>query len=610
MSILATSRTALSATALPGRSVIATAMLAGGVLALGLTLPKALAVLSTGVFLDPDDAMRAVEMRDFMAGQAWFDLVPHRLSPDHPFVMHWSRLIDLPLAAVTGLFDLVLPPAAAERAMRLTVPSLLFLGALRLMLAIVLSLVGRRGLLPAALLLGGSAEVLGNFIPGHIHHHGAQVVPLLAATALILAALKPGARWRPAAGAGAVAALSLGIGLQNLPFVAGLATIAGVAWIVRGAAATPLLAGFGGGFGVAALGVFLLDVPPSAYGSGACDAFSTAHLLLGVVGGALCVALGATTPRLPSARARLPAAGSAALVLAGTLYVFYPTCLHDPMAGVDPLLRDKWLAAVGEALPLARLLALDPAGGATLLLTLLCGVAATLVATVAAPPPQRSAWGALLLLALIGVVGTAYQVRVAPSACALLVPGVAWAVLRVHDRCIAKPGRPALLAAVVVAVCGNGAAWAALAPVTVGFRAGPVAHGPVVAGDPATCFQPALYAPLQALPPGLVLSTIDPGSAILAATEHSVLAAPYHRNAAGNRVALLAFDAPPADARALIQDARATYVALCRASNEVAESVAQHPDGLAAVLMGGHAPDWLVPLGTGAEPLLLFRVSR
>ena len=44
--------------------------------------------------------MRAVEVRDFLNGQGWFDLVQHRLSPDHPFAMHWSRLADLPLAGL------------------------------------------------------------------------------------------------------------------------------------------------------------------------------------------------------------------------------------------------------------------------------------------------------------------------------------------------------------------------------------------------------------------------------------------------------------------------------------------------------------------------------
>src|SRR5260370_17505466 len=65
----------------------------------------AVPVIKHGVFdaMSTDDAMRLVEVRDLIAGQAWFDLAQHRLDP--PGVsMHWSPVVDSPLAA------LILPP--------------------------------------------------------------------------------------------------------------------------------------------------------------------------------------------------------------------------------------------------------------------------------------------------------------------------------------------------------------------------------------------------------------------------------------------------------------------------------------------------------------------
>src|SRR5437763_434317 len=47
-------------------------------------------------FGDTDDAMRLVEIRDFLAGQGWFDLHQYRLDPPAGLPMHWSRLVDLP----------------------------------------------------------------------------------------------------------------------------------------------------------------------------------------------------------------------------------------------------------------------------------------------------------------------------------------------------------------------------------------------------------------------------------------------------------------------------------------------------------------------------------
>ena len=61
-----------------------------------------LPVIKGGVFnaLSTDDAMRLVEVRDLIGGQGWFDLFQHRMDPPVGTSMHWSRLIDAPLAAM------------------------------------------------------------------------------------------------------------------------------------------------------------------------------------------------------------------------------------------------------------------------------------------------------------------------------------------------------------------------------------------------------------------------------------------------------------------------------------------------------------------------------
>ncbi len=72
-------------------------------LALGLVMSSAglLSVWRHGTFADSDDAMQLVEVRNFLAGQNWFDLNVARLDPPQGVFMHWSRFIDAPLA----LFD-------------------------------------------------------------------------------------------------------------------------------------------------------------------------------------------------------------------------------------------------------------------------------------------------------------------------------------------------------------------------------------------------------------------------------------------------------------------------------------------------------------------------
>ena len=54
------------------------------------------------------------EVRDLLAGQGWFDLHQYRMAPPEGTLMHWSRLVDIPLAALLWLLMLVLPAAQAE----------------------------------------------------------------------------------------------------------------------------------------------------------------------------------------------------------------------------------------------------------------------------------------------------------------------------------------------------------------------------------------------------------------------------------------------------------------------------------------------------------------
>ena len=48
--------------------------------------------------LDTDDNMRISQVRALLHGQDWFDLRQYRLNPPYGANIHWSRLVDLPLA--------------------------------------------------------------------------------------------------------------------------------------------------------------------------------------------------------------------------------------------------------------------------------------------------------------------------------------------------------------------------------------------------------------------------------------------------------------------------------------------------------------------------------
>src|SRR4051812_17445009 len=85
------------------------------VLWLAAVIAIALPSINGGVFdaMATDDAMRLVQVRDLIGGQGWFDLFQHRLDPPGAS-MHWSRVVDVPLAALILLQRPLLGTHGAE----------------------------------------------------------------------------------------------------------------------------------------------------------------------------------------------------------------------------------------------------------------------------------------------------------------------------------------------------------------------------------------------------------------------------------------------------------------------------------------------------------------
>src|SRR5690606_17788471 len=118
--------------------------------------------------------------RDFLAGQNWFDLVQHRLNTPFGAEIHWSRLIDLPLAALVGGLTPLTGQGAALVAAGTIWPLFLLLVLLWLSAKLTLELVGPEGLLPALALPMLSPAIMTEFTPGRVDHHGVIIVLTLA----------------------------------------------------------------------------------------------------------------------------------------------------------------------------------------------------------------------------------------------------------------------------------------------------------------------------------------------------------------------------------------------------------------------------------------------
>ena len=550
--------------------------------------------LKTGVFdaMSTDDAMRLVEVRDLIAGQGWFDLTQHRLDPPG-IPMHWSRVIDAPLAALILLLRPLAGTAGAETVTLILWPTLLLGAALILVAAIAGRLAGgpnRHALQLAAIILAAlSIPSLVHFRAGGIDHHNFQIVLLLCFLFLTTGIEQS----RMNAGlAGISATLSLAVGLEMLPAIAAacVAVLGLLLW--RGNAVSRQVATFGAALTGSSTLLAALLLPPNSVGAPVCDAFGGPFLLLTAGGGTCLMIVAGVAAWQPALGARIAVAAATGLVLLGTFFGLFPGCLGSPYAAVDPLVASFWLDHVVETMSFQTLLLLEPQKLPGFYgfpaLTLLLAVAASFRAS----PPLRFPLitGVVTLAVLIGI--SIWQMRGAAAATIVAAPIFPVSLATLWP--VREHGRRLLLLALVA----SPASFAA-----VGLLARPAIdrilkpQWTIAQQDAAsTCRTVSSQAPLAALARGRIMAPIDLGPAILAATTHSVFAAPYHRNNGGNLAMLRVMLAAPSQAQQILSEHEVDYVVMCPGSLEQSDFNKLAPDGLAARLGRGQIPDFLQPL--------------
>lgn len=556
--------------------------------------PLARAVLA-GAFADPDDALRLVEVRAWMAGQPWFDVSALRLDPPAGASMHWSRLVDLPNAILIKLLGMV--SAQPDAWDRILLPTL-WLVALYAGMAVLASiLLGRQAQLAALLGTFFSGVTLVQFQPGRIGHHAPDTVALVWAVATLLASFGRGRGWM-AAVAGVFTALSLATSLETLPLLGALGVVAVSAWLLRGAATAPVLRSYCLGLGASLLLLFAVTTDPHLWFAPVCDRLGAAHLgaaLLACIGGSL---LAGASSRLATVRSRVLAAMPVAALALGFVALAYPACLGSPFAGVDPLVRAIWLDHVVESQPLLAFLRARPSLGLAMAVPMALGVLAGALAARRLRGEARLGFATLAFLGGFGLLMGCWQVRVLAAAAPLCLCGGLYAVEVLRAGMVARGLALAARFAPIAILPFATTAWAMVLP-----------DDPEPAAPRAACLAPAAIRPLATLPPGRVLAPIEAGSHLLEATPHTVFAAPYHRNNDGNRFALDAWLAKPSAARTLLASRRVAYVVTCPGFGETAALAARAPDGLAAALLDGRTPAFLHELPLDGTPYRVFAVG-
>ena len=546
---------------------------------------------------DPDDALRLVQLRDFLNGQSWFDTTQYRMNVPDGAPMHWSRLIELPLALLVLLLRPIFGQPAAEMMAGTAVP-LLLLGWITFMLSrIATRISSREAGVAAALITLSSGALLLQLRPMRIDHHGWQIAMAVLALSTIF--------WPNVRKAGLVLGLALSvwlhISLEGAPMTAAFFMLLGLRWVADGDEGERLFWTVAS-FSAMSLLLFFGTQAGGLYAATYCDTISPPHV--GAIMLAAIVMLPAIRLLPDDWRLRLGAAAVAGIGALAIIFLTAPQCAGGAFGNMDPLVREYWYEKVTEGLPVWHQpwrTAINLGAG------LLCGAISWVILRARLKREERRKLGSIGFFIFYGLILSILVVRTVSVATAFAIPVtavlVAWLFKRYRQSKI--PLRRIGLVAAMLVLLVPGAAVSSLVRMIPGSSAQKAKQ--VTSSNDLCQSAPSIRA-LSALPKGTFVAPFDMGPTILAQTPHNVLASSHHRNEKAMHDHIQIFRSPPDAAYRLMKQRGINYLAVCAAEAELGFYAKKDPGGLWAQMKKGKKPDWLQPLPDMGEGIKVWRV--
>lgn len=539
-------------------------------------------IVQQNMFPDVDDALRLVQVRDLIAGQDWFDLHQYRINPPSGVLMHWSRIVDLPLAATIQILRPLLGNDIAELIAVLFIPIFLLLITMLLVRKIGSLLSSPDTGMIAVLLIFLVSPAMLHFAPLRIDHHGW----LILLNVLALKFLFSHKNWLGGFGAGFSVAASLSISLETLP----LAAVFGAVCTLR------LLRGEQGWLGGYSSSLCFCSIAlffgTRGFGelSSHCDAMSPGYL-----SSLLCAACGSLISEAVFLRARLQrvlvtlfvlllTAASGVLVIA----ILAPSCLSRGAFGdLDPLVLTMWYNRVYEGLPVWR-----QELGIAALYTLFPIVGFILALQSAFRVPNSTAdrqrWTDFSIIlggaTILGMLVSRASATAGIFATVVVAHKIRQINLTNSDEVSLRKRVSKLFSIGIIS-------FPAFPILLMNSLFANTKELPV-----RQCNYSKFMLEFQREQAGVAFAPLDIGPIILERTHHSVVATGHHRGNAAMRDVISTFIGSESNARNIIERHHATWFIACPSAEETKLYLKYAPNGFWAHLVKGDAPRWLKPV--------------
>jgi hypothetical protein len=540
---------------------------------------------------DPDDQLRLVQVRDWLAGQSWWDITQHRMNPPDGGPMHWSRMVDVPIAAIILLLRPLLGQAVAEQWASALIPLLVYGLVLWTFAATAKRLFGNApGLLAAATfftILPATMQIL----PMRIDHHGWQLFCFFLGS---WALFDPKRSLLSAAIIGLAMALWIEISIEGLPFAIVFMGVLALRWLAdadqpEGNQQLPVaLAALAGG-----TGFFYLITEGFNAIANHCDGLSPFHIGAFF---AVAVVFGVGSRFAKSLPVKLAVGGIAAAAGLAIVLSVAPQCTRDAFADLDPLVREYWYYRVPEGLPLWDI-------SLNFAMQQIAGLAFGIVGLVwmlRASSLQKQDRLALALLfigsAAVGSLVSRTMVYAICLGTIMLAPMAIALFAAAEQRTGLGPRMGLRIIAILL-----------LGPTIVGqnitnrLEAADQQSDPQAAntqkrleGLARICQKAKAANALNRLPTAQLMVGLDTSPAILQFTRHKVVATGHHRNADAMADVIRTFTGDVDQAKTIFRKRQINYLVTCDGSFELNEYQVRNPDGFIAQMRRGETPEWLV----------------